>query len=355
MSSDAASAAVLGFRALSTAEQAARLAEMAARALREWSLDGARIELVKYRENAVFSVRAADGNRYAMRIHRPGYRSDAHIRSEIRWMRALAEVGVRTPEVVDTRNGDVLAGVEAGGVPEPRYCDLSRWIDGAQLGRLEEGVAGDPEQAAASYRTIGRIAAVVHEHGARWPRPDAFVRPVWDEASLVGDTPAFGDFRDLACLSGEQLSVLTDARARVRERLEAFGKGSDRWGLLHGDFLPENVLVADDGLRLIDFDDCGDGWYVFELATGLFPLLVQGTADAMSRAYVEGYRSVRALPDAHLALLPTMLVARALSYLGWPVGRPEIHEALQFAPFLASVATQLARCYLAGEPLRVGA
>ena len=351
----AASAAVLGFRALPTSEQAARLADMAASALREWSLDGARIELVKYRENAVFSVRAADECRYAMRVHRPGYRSDAHIRSEIAWMRALVEVGVRTPEVVDTRDGDVLARVESAGVPEARYCDLSRWIDGAQLGRLEDGVAGDPAEAAASYRTIGRIAAVVHEHGARWSRPAAWSRPVWDEASLVGDTPAFGDFRELECLSGEQLSLLTDARTLAGERLEAFGKGSDRWGLLHGDFLPENVLVADDGLRLIDFDDCGDGWYVFELATGLFPLVVQGTADAMRRAYVEGYRSVRALPDAHLALLPTMLMARTLSYLGWPVGRPEIHEARQFAPFLASVATSFARCYLAGEPLRVGA
>ncbi len=355
MSADVLNAAVLGFRALSTAEQAARLAEMAARALREWSLDGARIELVKYRENAVFSVSAADGSRYALRVHRPGYRSDAQIRSEIAWMRALAEVGVRTPEVVDTRDGDVLTRVESAGVPEPRYCDLSRWIDGAQLGRLEDGVEGDPEQAAASYCTIGRIAAVVHEHGARWPRPEGFARPVWDEASLVGETPAFGDFRDLACLSGEQLAVLMDARALVRERLEAFGRGSDRWGLLHGDFLPENVLVASDGLRLIDFDDCGDGWYLFELATGLFPLLLQGTADAMARAYLEGYRSVRALPHAHLALLPTMLVARSLSYLGWPAGRPEIHDAQKLAPFLGSVVTQLARCYVADEPLRVGA
>lgn len=355
MSAGAASAAVLAFRALPTTEQAARLARLAASALREWSLGGARLELVKYRENAVFSVSAADGSRYAIRIHRPGYRSAAQVRSEIQWMRALAEVGVRTPEVLDTRNGDVLAVAEAAGVPEPRLCDLSRWIDGAQLGRLEHGVEGDLETATASYRTIGRIAAVVHEHGVRWPRPEGFSRPQWDAASLVGETPVFGDFRDLDCLSGEQISLLMDARAQVRERLDAFGRGSDRWGLLHGDFLPENVLVACDGLRLIDFDDCGDGWYVFELATALFPLLLQGTADAMGRAYIESYRSVRALPNEHLALLPTMLLARSLSYLGWPVGRPEIHEAAQIAPFLASVVTQLARCYLAGEPLRVGA
>ena len=353
MSADASSAAVLAFQALPTKQQAARLERLAERALREWSLDGARIDLVKYRENAVFSASAADGSRYAIRVHRPDYRTDAQIRSEVQWMRALAEVGVRTPEVLDTRSGDVLAVAEVAAVPEPRQCDLFRWIDGPQLGRLEEGVEGDPEKAAESYRTIGRIAALVHEHGVRWPRPERFSRPVWDEASLVGEAPVFGDFRKLDCLSGEQISLLLDARARVRERLDAFGKGGDRFGLLHGDFLPENVLVADDGLRLIDFDDCGEGWYVFELATGLFPLLLQGTADAMGRAYLEGYRAVRALPDEHLALLPTMEIARALSYLGWPAGRPEIHEARAFAPYLASVVTQLARCYLADEPLRV--
>jgi len=110
-------------------------------------------------------------------------------------MRALAEVGVRTPEVVDTRNGDVLAGVEAGGVPEPRYCDLSRWIDGAQL--------GDSKKASRVIRAGRRVVPNDRAYRGRRARArrslaasDAFVRPVWDEASLVGDTPAFGDFRD---------------------------------------------------------------------------------------------------------------------------------------------------------------
>ena len=111
------------------------------------------------------------------------------------------------------------------------------------------------------------------------------------------------------------------------------------------------MLVGPEGPRLIDFDDCGDGWYVFELATALVPLLVQGDAGAVCRAYLEGYRELRAFPDAQLELLPTLLIARSLSYLGWPAGRPEMEEAQQLAPFLAAVVTDLARRYLAGEPL----
>jgi Ser/Thr protein kinase RdoA (MazF antagonist) len=111
------------------------------------------------------------------------------------------------------------------------------------------------------------------------------------------------------------------------------------------------VLVGEGEPRLIDFDDCGDGWYGFELATALFPLVVQGQAAAPGRAYVEGYRAVRALPDEQLEMLPTFLMARSLSYLGWPVGRPEMEEAQQMAPIIAAVVAGLGERYLAGDRL----
>lgn len=339
------------FRNLAGSEQAARIEDLAREALRAWDLAGARTELVKYRENAVFSVTSEAGERYAMRVHRPRYRSDAHIRSEMQWMEALGDAGVRTPEAVPTRDGEPVALASAPGVPEPRQCDLFRWIDGAQLGRLEGGVEGDAAAVADTYRFLGRLAATVHEHGARWKKPEGFTRPAWDADALVGDEPAFGRFEELSCLESGQLAILLPARDRVRERLAAFGQHRDRYGLLHGDFLPENVLVGEGEPRLIDFDDCGDGWYVFELATALFPLLVQGQAAAVGRAYVEGYRERRALPDTHVEWLPTMLMARSLSYLGWPVGRPEMEEAQQLAPVIAAVVTGIAERYLAGEPI----
>ncbi|MDJ0868715.1 MAG: phosphotransferase [Myxococcota bacterium] len=337
------------FGELPTATQAERIAGLARASLEAWGLSGAEVSLIKYRENAVFAI-AAPGERFAMRVHRPGFRSDAAIRSELAWMTALSECGIRTPDVVPTRSGDPIVWAEAPGVPEARQCDLFRWVEGQQLGTLEGGVGGAADAVLGTYRQVGEIAARVHAHGAEWKRPDGFERPAWDADALVGEEPTFGPFWELDQLSDEQRRLLFRTRDRVRERLQAFGAGPDRWGLLHGDLLPENLLVGAGAPRLIDFDDCGEGWYVFELATGLFPIQTQENFDAICRAYVEGYRAVRALPDAQLALLPTLLMARTLSYLGWPVGRPEIHEVREHVGVLVDFACERARRYLAGDP-----
>jgi Ser/Thr protein kinase RdoA (MazF antagonist) len=343
------------FYDLATDTQAVRLADLSRAALLEWELEGAEVELIKYRENAVFAVTAVDGERYVMRVHRPAYRSDAEIRSELQWMAALSTADVRTPELVLTRGDESLCHAGVEGVPEPRQCDLWRWIPGRPIGTVEKGVGGEDAALVSSYRTLGEIAATVHDHGATWTKPIGFTRPAWDVEALVGDEPTFGKFWELACLSDEQRRILLEARDRTREVLLAFGQADDRFGLIHGDFLPENVFVAGDAdvahdePRLLDFDDCGSSWYVFELATSVFFLRAQPNYELVCQAYIDGYRSRRALPDEHLALLPALLVARGLSYLGWPVGRPEIDWAQEVAPLLAEDVTALARDHLAGS------
>jgi Ser/Thr protein kinase RdoA (MazF antagonist) len=332
-----------GFAALDQDEQVSRLHALAAEAVEAWDWPAPRLDLVKYRENAVFAVTSGDGRRAVLRVHRPRYRSDLDIRCELAWMRHLDGQGIATPQALTTREGKLVVTVSGRGVPEARQCDLMEWAEGSPPGTLEGGVADSDDAVKELYREVGAVAARMHTLVETWARPVPFSRPAWDVATLVGDAPTFGRFEDLDVISAEQMAVLIPARDRVRQRLTDLGPAD---ALIHGDLVPDNILIDGEAMRIIDFDDFGWSWVGFEMATSLFPLQISGGFDAGLEGYLEGYRGVRAFPDRELELLPDMLLARSFSYLGWPVGRPEIASARDLAPMFAFMVTEAAERYL---------
>ncbi len=328
----------------SPAEQAERLTRLARAALQEWELGGeARVDLVKHRENAVFRVRAGDES-YALRVHRAGYHSDAHLESELQWIAAISSDELRTPQVVLTKAGASFAHVSAPEVPETRQVDLLEWFEGEPVGTVEGGV----ESVEDTFFQVGQLMATAHNHSAAWQRPPGFVRHAWDEDGIFGDDPVWGRFFDLEALTDEQRDRLREVTARARQDLAALGKGGDRYGLIHADFLPENLLRGDDGsICLIDFDDAGFGWHLFDVATTLFFQLGEPTFEASMQSLVAGYRTRRDLPDELLESLPLFFLLRGLTYLGWAHTRRETETARELTPMVVAAVDEMAREYLA--------
>lgn len=334
------------FYRLPSAEQAGRMEALARAALAEWDIGTPALRLIKYRENAVFEVSAADGRRYALRIHRSGYRTDAELRSELQWMRALAADGFDVPALVPARAGTLFAVARHAGIPEPRHVDLFEWVPGRQLGSIEAGLSGDPATHARTFRIIGVLAARLHAQAARWSLPTGFARHAWDAAGLVGEQPFWGRFWELAALTDTERALLVRARDRMRVELGALVRSPRVYGLIHADIVPENILIDGERLCVIDFDDAGFGWHMFELATSLYFQLGEAYFGAIRDALIEGYRSVHALSDADLALLPLFLAARGTTYLGWVHTRPETETAREQTPMLIERACRAASEYL---------
>ena len=88
------------FYQLTPRKQGERIRRLAVEALRLWNIEGADLELLKFRENAVFSVATKSAERYALRIHRYGYHTDAELRSELQWIQALDAEGIDVPSIV---------------------------------------------------------------------------------------------------------------------------------------------------------------------------------------------------------------------------------------------------------------
>ena len=338
--------AMEGFYELTPAQQGERVAALARAALESWGLEARELTLLKYRENAVFRVAASDGRRYAIRVHRAGYHSDAELRSELQWMLALSGDGFDVPELVATRHGDLFDVVSHPGVPEPRQVDLFAWIDGRQLGSVEGGVEGDVETLSRTFHTIGVLAARLHNQSARWQPPAGFTRQAWDTAGLVGEQPLWGRFWELAALSEPERDLLIRARDRVRADLSALERSPRNYGLIHADFAPENLMVDGSRVRLIDFDDAGYGWHLFEIATTLYFHIGQPYFAAVEQATIAGYRTERDMGAADAALLPLFYTARGFTYLGWVHTRHETETARELTPMLVELSCGVARRYL---------
>jgi Ser/Thr protein kinase RdoA (MazF antagonist) len=128
--------------------------------------------------------------------------------------------------------------------------------------------------------------------------------------------------------------------------LLSYGKGSDRYGLIHADLVPENILVDADCLRIIDFDDAGFGWHMFEIATSLYFIRRETYYDTARDALIAGYRRHRQLADEHVRLLPMFLAARGTTYLGWVHTRKGEATARELTPQLIELALAVAADYL---------
>lgn len=284
---------------------------------------------LRNRENAVYALRLPDGSRAALRLHRLGYQTEAAIRSELWWCREMAARGLPVPAPLPDTQGNLLPALSTG-----RRASVVSWIDGAPFGEAGTPLPGSRTERLGRHRALGMLLARMHQTTDTLVLPKDFSRPRWDIEGLVGEAPFWGRFWEHPLLSAEDAATLTRARAFLRERLLDHAAPV---GLVHADVLRENILVTDAGLALIDFDDSGFGYRLYDLGTVLSQDLYEPDRPALQAALVEGYAT---LCPVDAAMVPVFTLARVLASVGWvaprlpldhPVHRSHIARAVMWA------------------------
>lgn len=280
---------------------------------------------LRLRENEVYEVALA-GRRAALRLHRRGYQSAAAIRSELWWCAELARVGLPVPAALPLPDGEYLAELGTG-----RLASVVDWVEGVPFGEAGVPMAGSVADQALRHHALGRLLAQVHAATDQLPLPDWFTRPRWDRDGLVGEAPFWGRFWDHPALTGAEAGLLAEARGWLAAQLAGH---SGATGLIHADVLRENILVQGAALSLIDFDDSGFGYRIYDLGTVLSQNLYEPGYAEIRAALCEGY----GLADA--AQVDAFTLARTLASVGWaaprlPPGHPvhasHIARAVMFA------------------------
>ena len=269
---------------------------------------------LKNRENRVFDVTLQNGTRAALRLHRPGYQTATAIRSELLWMQRLAQNGFPCPRPIATdTDGQVL--LDHNG----QLCSLISWVDGPQIGAMGQDTPLNPVAHCDLYHQIGQLIAQLHSTTDQLDTSD-ITRPAWDADALLGRAPAWGRFWENPALDADEQAFMKTARDAARERLADFSTAS--FGLIHADFMQENILQNDTGLWLIDFDDSGVGYRLYDPGTALIQHADAPHFDGLLRAVADGFG---ANPDD----IRFFMCLRSFASAGWAVPRMPLNDPKQ--------------------------
>lgn len=265
--------------------------------------------LVNLSENATYRLDdPSTGGRWALRIHRPGYHSHAAIASELAWLTAVETARAAiVPTPIAGRDGTLIQRIATPDGAAVRHAVLFAWESG------REPAPGD----VAGFEQLGETAARMHRLAASWRPPAWFERPTWSFETSLGARPHWGRWRDGMGMTPEIEAVLAQTVAVIAGRLAAVGTGPAVFGLVHGDMRHANLLVDGDTVKVIDFDDCGFSWRLYDCATTVSFMEDAPEAPDLIAAWVRGYRRFAALSAEEEAEIATFVMLRRILLVAW--------------------------------------
>ncbi len=310
------------FEHLTRRVQIARLRQLAHEALAAYDLGTVRLTLLAHLFNTTFRVDTEAGGRYVLRIHRSGTPTVETVNAELAWLQALRQdTSLEVPTPVPTRAGTFLTTATAKGTPSPHICVLFHWLNGRQV---------DAGLKPTHLERTGALMAQLQDHAARFGPPPGFARGRVDYPvemarhlpdpfspaviaycrTLVADT--------LSEPEAEQVVAVIE-RVRLAEQALGISVGArpPTFGLIHADLHQYNLLFEGGTVRAIDFDDCGFGPLLYDLAVPLTMLQDRSNYPALRAALLRGYRQVRPLSAEHEAYLDTFMALRHLQDTLW--------------------------------------
>jgi Ser/Thr protein kinase RdoA (MazF antagonist) len=260
--------------------------------------------------NDSFEVRAADGQRYVLRLSCRRTRGEADVASETEFLTYLDKVGVPVAVPVPARDGTLFA---CGLLPEGRRpVVLFRHIEG------RSPKVGASTDARAQGVTLARIHAAAEDYaGGKAGR----YRLDLDHL-LHRQVAAVLDVRTLATETRERLTGLA---SRLCASVAAVHDLT--WTFCHGDCHGSNARIATDGpcagqAIFFDFDDGGPGYLAYDLAVYLWAsVFFQRQRFAMWHAFIDGYRSIRSITPTDFDAVHLFVPIRHIWLMGEYAGR----------------------------------
>ncbi|PYB77083.1 phosphotransferase enzyme family protein [Rhizobium wuzhouense] len=251
--------------------------------------------------NDVYLAKTPGGDRYVFRLSQRRARGPADVRSETAFIEHLAGLGVPVAQPIATRDGTFFI---EGRAPE-----------GVREGVLFRAVIGRDVDAnsAGDARANGKTLALVHQAAETFEAGEPRYRLdldhlLWRPLMRIRDSGLVEDPAILLRIEG--VAERTAAAIRAMDSLT--------WTYCHGDCHGFNACIDEAGEAVFfDFDDSGPGYLAYDLAVFLWAKVSFGRElIAMWHEFLDGYQSVRTIPEADLQAVTRFVIVRHIWLMG---------------------------------------
>lgn len=319
------------FHQLTYQQQLGRLRSLAREVLQTYGLGDASIDLLKYQHHAIYRVTTRQGELLLLRISLSARNNPNEFKVQIAWQETLWQAHLPVPEPVRTLDGRLVGQAKLDESAQARYA-LMRWAPGRRIGK---GVGRTV------MRKAGAIAGQLHKHSCETSFPIKDSLPRWDVSTIAEPE------RWSVGLDKVVRATIQAATRLTQDALAGLNVGPETFGVIHADLHIENIVRSQGRLTVIDFGDCGQGFYLYDLAVMLSVVrnVIPSRAEPLIHAYLDGYAEVRALPKDADILFPSFLAYRDLvdTRVVLETGNWKVH---QWLPSLIAGSTRRLKVYL---------
>ncbi len=299
------------------------------------------LKLLTVSENATFKATYESGESLILRVNRAFYHTLKELCSEFDWVNAItkSDCNIKSPKVIPTHDGDYLVPISINS--DDTLYELH--VVAFEFCKGSEPKVG--KDLISWFEKLGKITAEMHKHSRSWIRPKGFVRKVWNFDTMVGVDGYWGNWRTAPALSSMDIDVITDALNIVKDRLD-FYDNADRYGLIHADLRLSNLLISGDDMIVIDYDDCGFCWYMYDFAAAISFYELDENVPELQEAWLKGYSSVREVSFEDANEMPTFILLRRVLLLAWLTTHSDTPTAEEFTEGFAEGTRLMAEQYI---------
>lgn len=282
-------------------EQQSSLALFAKELLVQYGITNAQVSCINFEFNSTFSVETESGVKYALRININSTRTLENMRAEVEWVRHLNRTsGIHTPTPIANLADQYIVSELHADSGQTLYGVMYTWLEGEELG---------DEPTLSQLHEVGKAIAILHQEStdftlgtdAKLPRFDDFF---WGTEDYL--------FSDKSLLTKEECDLIQQAHHLIMQYTKELYANSPVH-IIHADFHGWNLMWNEGNLSIFDFDDCGFGLEAQDLAVALYYL----DTPEQDQALLNGYKSVKPLPDYSALAMKALLLQRRLMLLNY--------------------------------------